>query len=416
MSEMIYPLEAVRTLALHAQGLAASNSREHTPVWEDIQGVVEQLGCVQIDTLQMVRRSHYLVLWSRLGNHDPADFDRLIYQAGQRRLFEGWQHAASIIPLSEYRYQLPHMHHPHVNPADISVKSWLNEDGSRELIRFVKERIRQEGGLRASDFEYDGPRRGSWWDWKPAKKALEQLFSWGEVMVSARMNFQRVYDLTERVLPEWVDISEPTLEERNLHWLEQGLRVLGVCRPEQVGEYAYLKRGKSRQLLERLAKDKIAVPVKAVLADDQVGSLVVHRDFIADLEKAAQGEIKAERTTFLSPFDNLFWAKGRDRDFWRFQNALEAYKPAPTRIWGYFCLSILHRGRLVGRFDPKLERSKGNLRLKAIYLESGVTLEEDFIACLAAAFRDFMDFHGAKDLIIEKSWPEELARKLSNAL
>jgi uncharacterized protein YcaQ len=198
--------------------------------------------------------------------------------------------------------------------------------------------------------------------------------------------------------------------------LEQGLLALGVCRPEQAAEYAYLKRARARPLMEELMKSNIALPVKAVLADGEVHSLVIHRDRLADLEKAAQGKIRAERTTFLSPFDNLFWAKGRDSDFWGFQNALEAYKPAPTRIWGYFCLPILYRNRLVGRFDPKLERSNGHLRLKAIYLEPGVALDEELIASLAASFHDFLDFHGAKDLVIEKSQPEELGKKLGDTL
>ena len=163
---------------------------------------------VQIDTLNLIQRAQYIVLWSRLGSYTPADFDRLIYSPEEKKLFEGVQGVAAIIPLKDYRYQLPEFDK---RRQDLSkwYGNWLDGQGNRELATTVLERIRQEGALRASDFEYDGPRRGSWWDWKPAKMALEYLFTRGDLMIANRVNFQRVYDLTERVLPGWVDTSMP---------------------------------------------------------------------------------------------------------------------------------------------------------------------------------------------------------------
>ena len=407
----IYPISAVRTLALHTQGLTAPNGAGSKPSLADIQQVVENIGCVQIDTLQMVRRSHYLVPWSRLGSYDPADFDRLIYDPTHRRLFEGWQHAASIIPLKEWRYQLPYQRRSREQPGDWYSR-WLSEMHTAELLPVVLERIRSEGPLRASDFEYHGQKRGTWWDWKPAKFALEYLFAFGDLMISDRLNFQRSYDLTERVLPGWVDRSEPTVEARDRYWLARGAYALGICTPSQVADYTWMKMGKAKPMLEELTTEGVLMPVQAELVDGKVCELVIHSDNLPLLEKAVDELIKPQRTTFLSPFDNLFWARGRDQTFWGFKQALEAYKPAAQRVWGYFCLPILHKDRLVGRFDPKLERKNGSLRLKALYLEADIEPEEELIADVTAAMRDFMHFHNAKDLVIERSQPEEFGRKL----
>ncbi len=143
---------------------------------------------------------------------------------------------------------------------------------------------------------------------------------------------------------------------------------------------------------------------------------IIHRDNMPLLEQAVDGSLKAERTTFLSPFDNLFWAGGRDEQLWSFRKALEAYLPAPKRIYGYFCLPILHKDRLIGRFDPKLERKEGLLRVKALYLEEGVKPTAEVVAAVAGTMRDFLKFHQAKDLVIERSQSEEFGKKLLKAL
>jgi uncharacterized protein YcaQ len=408
----VYPTFALRTVALRTQGLHTANgtSTTHNPTRDDLYDIVNQISCVQIDTLHMVRRSQYLVLWSRLGTYDPADFDALTSTA-DRRLFEGWQHAACIIPLSEYRYQMPHQRCLRAEPAKMS-GIWLSDPKNVELVQAVLERIQRGGAVRTSDFEYHGPRRNSWWDWKPAKNALEHLYAWGDLMIADRVKFQRVYDLTERVLPQWADTTEPTVEERDRFWVERGAKALGVCLPRHAGDYTWMKVSRSRPILEELVKDSILIPITGELANGKSAELIIHRDNLSLLEQAADGELKAERTTFLSPFDNLWWAGRRDEQLWGFHQSLEAYLPAPKRIYGYFCLAILHKDRLVGRFDPKLERKTGTLRLKALYLEPGVTPDEELVKDTAAAMRDFLAFHEAKELVIERSEPEGFAKKL----
>jgi uncharacterized protein YcaQ len=372
--------------------------------------MIEQIGCVQIDTLHMVRRSQYIVLWSRLGTYDPADFDALT-SAADRRLFEGWQHAATIIPLTEYRYQIVHQHNLSEHPTNW-YNRWLNETVQKDFVPQVLERVRREGALKVSDFESDGHTGGTWWNWRPAKVALEFLYAFGELMVADRVKFQRVYDLTERVLPKWVDTTGPTVEERDRFWVERGAKALGICLPRHAGDYTWMKVSRSRPIVESLLAGGILLPVKGQLVNDKTADLVIHRDNLPLLQQAADGELKAERTTFLSPFDSLWWASRRDEQFWGFHQSLEAYLPAPKRVYGYFCMPILHKDRLVGRLDPKLERKDGLLRLKALYLEPGVKPGEELIRDVATAMRDFMAFHQAKDLLIEHSEPVAFGRNL----
>ena len=146
-----YPLSAARALALDAQGLADQPDLDTPSTPEQVYAAVERVGCLQIDTLQMVRRSHYLALWSRLGAYDPEDLDALVYDPARRQLFEYWLHAASIIPLSEYRYRLRLMRHC-AEGTFRSRRRWLDEPGNVEIVDGVRRRVREEGAVRVSDF------------------------------------------------------------------------------------------------------------------------------------------------------------------------------------------------------------------------------------------------------------------------
>ncbi|NJD59098.1 MAG: winged helix-turn-helix domain-containing protein [Anaerolineae bacterium] len=412
----VYPLSAVRTMALHAQGLTRPTAADTTPDIRDIKRMVEQLNYVQIDTLNLIQRAQYIVLWSRLGSYTPTDLDRLVYVPEERVLFEGVQGVAAILPLKDYRYQLPEFDKRREGLVRWYTK-WLDQQGSHELVSVVYERIKQEGALKASDFVYDGPRRGSWWDWKPAKVALEYLFTRGDLMIANRVNFQRVYDLTERVLPGWVDTRMPRLQERDRYWIEQGLLALGICLPNQIAEYAYhMRRALPKGVRQELLDEGVIVPLQAVLADGQQYEMVVHHGQLQIMQQVADGAIRAERTTFLSFFDNLFWCRGRDLQVWGYRNIIESYVKAENRKYGYFCQSILHKDRIVGRFDPKLERKTSVLRLKALYLEPGVAPDEELVAGVATAMRDFLSFHKAKELVIERSEPCEFGEKLLKSI
>lgn len=415
-----YPLAAARALALHTQQLDAPPPGS-IPSADAIYDTIDRIGWVQLDTLQMVRRSQYIALWSRLGPYDTADFDRLTFGNGtiegdnDRRLFEYWMHAACIIPLSLYRFTIPTMLN-HKYRQGKRRREWLEDPANIKVLDAVLEHARENGLARSADFERTDGRRGTWWDWKPAKIALEHLYNTGELTIANRVNFQRIYGITETVLPDWVDTTPPTEEEACLTLLDKSARALGICSPMHVPDYFHMKRTPAKPLIQRMLDEDTLVSVNVVMDDGATAEQVVHRANLPLLERAADGDITPHHTTFLSPFDSLFWAKGRDTQFWDFQQILEAYKPAPQRIWGYFCLPILHKGRLVGRFDPKLERRKSTLRLKHLHLEPGVQPEDDLVAGIAAAMRSFMSFHDAADLIIEQSKPRGLRRKLLKAM
>ena len=419
-SQSPYPLSAARALALHTQGLDTPHT-DANPSIENIYDTIDRIGWVQIDTLQMVQRSQYIALWSRLGPYDTADFDHLTFGNGtlegnnDRRLFEYWMHAACIIPLSLYRFTIPTMLN-HKYRQGKRRREWLEDQENIKVLDAVMEHVRENGLARSADFERTDGRRGTWWDWKPAKIALEHLYNTGELTIANRVNFQRIYGITETVLPDWVDTTPPTEEEAYLTLLDKSARALGICAPMQIPDYFHMKRTPAKPLIQRMLDEGTLLPVKVELHDGTVAEQVIHRANLPLLQRAADGDIEPSRTTFLSPFDSLFWAKGRDMQFWGFQQILEAYKPAPQRIWGYFCLPILHNDRLVGRFDPKLERREAILRLKHLHLEPGVKPEDDLVAGIAGAMRSFMAFHDATDLVIEQSKPRGLRRKLLKAM
>ncbi len=416
-----YPLKAARALALHAQGLAEPLRRGFRADVEDIHSAVERVGWVQIDTLQVVNRAQYVTLWSRLGAYDTDLLDRLIFDGGSasadngRRLFEYWAHAACIIPLTEYRNVMPLMRRRGQGRGGWH-RRWAADPNNRKLVGATLSRIEAEGAGRPADFRTEKKAPGSWWNWDCAKMSLEYLYDIGELAISNRVNFQRIYDIRDRVLPDWVDRNEPTEEDALKRLLEISLRALGACEPAQVGDYFHMKRTEAKPLVNSLISEGAFVRIEATLADRQAHELLIHRDNLPLLQKAADGGMEARRTTFLNPFDSLFWARGRDMAFWKFHQMLECYKRAPDRIWGYFCLPILDRDRLVGRFDPKVERRAGVMRLKRLYLEDGVMPSARLAASTARAMKDFMRFHSASDLVIEHSDPPEFGDKLAAAM
>lgn len=418
-----YPLHAARTLALHAQGLTYRNGAEPPPDGDTLYRLIDQLVSLQIDTLQRVQRTQYLVLWSRIGVYESNLLDRLAYgdrDPGEsddgRRIFEAWFHAACYLPLTEYRYRIPRMRRARVGRRE-RTRTWLAIPETQTLLQQVYARIKSEGALRARDFEDERDQRGLWWDWKPAKRALEYLFGCGDLMIADRIRFERVYDLAERVRPEWVDVDEPTHEEVALHVLERSAKASGICTAAQVADYSHdFGRNQARPYIDQLLEQGTLRSVRVMDVSGNALEMVIHRENLPILESAAEGGLVAERTTFLSPFDSIFYPKGRDEQLWGFRQVLEAYKPAPQREWGYYTMPILHDNRLIGRMDPRLDRKAGRLHLEALYLEPGVKQEAGLISGIVAALRDFVDFHAATDICIESSRPAGLAKAILRLL
>lgn len=365
----------LRRIALDRQGLLR-NASFGRGKWAVLRAI-EQIGYVQIDTIAVVERAHHHVLWSRVPNYQPAMLERLVRE---RRVFEYWFHAAAWLPMAEYRFSLPRMRQLN------GERNWFADCDSR-LRREILARIEAEGALRARDFDDERDGSSGWWDWKPAKQALEQLFMQGELMVSARDGFQKVYDLPGRVLPDWVDTREPTLDEFAAHLVETTLRAHGFA---TLVSMTYLRKGKR---LREAVKRQLQARIEA----RQLTRLALHNgcELYLDPELLeARAPRSAARVSILSPFDNLVIQRQRCREIFGFDYQIECYLPRPRRQFGYFCLPLLYRDRLVGRIDCKAHRAEARLEVRSVHVEQRVG--DDFAGLLAAALQSFAAFNGCE--------------------
>ncbi|MGE5251390.1 MAG: winged helix-turn-helix domain-containing protein, partial [Bacteroidota bacterium] len=271
---------------------------------------------------------------------------------------------------------------------------------------------KKNGAVRSVEFENKNRPSGGWWNWKEEKDALEALLLTGEVMIARRQNFQRVYDLRERILPGWEDAAVPSTEEMRRTLALRAVHALGIAFPAWIPDYFRQPKKGMPQLLKALAAEDDLLRVEV---EGFEGSAYLHPDRLGLLEEAASGGLQPTLTTLLSPFDPLVWDRQRARELFGFDYTIECYTPAATRRYGYFTLPILHRGRLVGRLDPKAHRAQGVFEVKALHLEPGVPLSQELIADLAAVLRRLAAWHGTPDLVVRQSNPPEFAVLLEAA-
>ena len=376
-------LQDARHLQLAAQGLLTPLRARATPA--DLLACIRRMALLQIDTISVVARSPYLVLFSRLGHYDPRWLEQLLADGD---LFEYWAHEACFVPREDYRL----LRHRMLDPAAMGWKfsaQWLKTHGG-EIAQIV-ERIRQDGPVRAADFERKGDKGNGWWDWKPEKRHLEVLFTAGQLMVRERRNFQRVYDLAERVMPEWNDerdLPSPDLARRDM--VRASCRALGLVKTGWVADYYRLKRGKYDALLHQLADEGELLPVR--VEGWQHGAFV-HASLADELVRAQAGSLKASHTAVLSPFDPLVWDRKRASELFGFDYRIECYTPAPKRQYGYFVLPLLHRGKLVGRMDAKAHRKEGVFEVKSLYLEDGIRVTRTLAQDLGKAIQKLAQWH-----------------------
>ncbi len=393
-------LDQARRISLAAQGLAAP-TRRAAGGQAALRAALERLGAIQIDSINVVARNHELVLAARAGAHDPAAFERLVYR--RRAGFEYWGHAASFLPIGHYRLFLPRMR----RMAAITRGWWVDvRKRNAALYGPVLDRIRAEGPLAASAFrDPSGPRRGTWWDWAPAKHVLEDLFDQGTVLVHDRVNFERRYDLAERVLPASVDASEPKPAEAALSLTVLAAGALGVGTAADLADYFRLRPQDARPALAEAVGagllEEVAVAGWAKPAYLVPGTRVPRR--------------LAHPPVLLSPFDSLIWSRERTQRLFGFRYRLEVYVPAAKRVHGYYTMPVLHGGELVARVDPKHDRATGCLLLRALHLEDGGA-PADAVAATAVAATRLAAHLGADRVEAGDGMPTRLARELRAAL
>ncbi|NIE60545.1 MULTISPECIES: crosslink repair DNA glycosylase YcaQ family protein [unclassified Burkholderia] len=397
---------AARALHLAAQGLLTPPRRKATK--SDVLDTIRRMAQLQIDTIHVVARSPYLVLFSRLGDFAPQWLDEHLAEA---RLFEYWSHEACFLPVEQFglmRYKM-------LDPSGMGWKyaaEWHEQN--RPDIERLLARIRAEGPVRSADFaREDGVKGNGWWDRKPEKRHLEVLFTTGDLMVSERRNFQRVYDVRERVLPDWDDTRDlPPRSAVLPALLDYTCRALGVVRADWVADYYRLPRRSYRAELERLADAGDLIPVAI---DDWKVPAYVHRSLEALLPAAEADTLRSTVTTLLSPFDPVVWDRRRASTLFGFDYTIECYTPGHKRRYGYFCLPVLHRGRLVGRIDAKAHRTLGTFELKAVHVEPGVRVGTGLAADVAKAVKKLAAWHGTPEVTVGQQAPPELVKALAGA-
>lgn len=391
-------LTRLRRLALSAQGLLQAQ-----PFGRGRAGArraISHLGYVQIDTLSVVERAHHHVLQSRVPHYQPEMMDQLLANG---EIFEYWSHAAAFLPMDDFRFSLPYKH------AIKNGQTHWYKTRDQALMADLLARVRSDGPIRARDLESGTAQRGAWWDWKPAKKALEQLYIEGDLMVSDRAGFQKSYDLAERVLPTGVDTRMPDTERLACHLLDQQLRCHGLV---SLKGLTYLRRNPAlrkamkTQVDERLAERML----EAVQLSDGEVFLLPAGALDQPLPRLNN------RLRILSPFDNSVIQRDRLRALFQYDYQLECYLPAARRQYGYFSLPLLYRGEFIGRMDCKAHRKIGQLEVRYLHLEPHRFEQDAVIAALVEALQVFCPLQQCDRVVLSAAHTESLLGAVQKAL
>jgi len=400
------PLEQAQLLALTSQGLLQPGFGTGKKA---VLAAIERLGYVQIDTLSVVARAHHHTLWSRLPDYKEIILNELLEK--DKSIFEYWSHAASYLPMSDYRFSLPRKK----SYAD-GKSHWFGQD--KKMNKYVLDRIKEEGPLQSKDFEHKREGPGNWYEWKPAKRALEQLFMEGKLMVAKRKGFHKVYDLTAHVLPKNIDISYPSEKEYAEHLIIKAVQAHGIIRENEI---AYLRSGLKTPVntaLKRLLKNGAFIEVKIDGMENDTFITTTHclKSFVYDISDAAKN-INNNTVHFLSPFDNAIIQRKRIQTLFGFEYNIECYLPEAKRSFGYFSLPVLYRGNFIGRFDPKADRNAKIFYIKILHFEKNFKPDDAFNILFVAKLKEFALFNGCIKIVIDKAekiWKKEVLRIINN--
>ena len=391
-------LARIRRLALAAQGLLQTQ-----PYGRGLEGArraINHIGYVQIDTISVVERAHHHVFHSRVPKFKPAMTNQMLLDGD---IFGYWVHAAAFLPIADFRFSLPYKH------AIKSGQTHWYKTRDKKLMDELLVRIRSDGPIRSRDVESNTTKRAGWWDWKPAKKALEQMYMEGDLMVSDREGFQKTYDLTERVLPSHVNSQMPSLEEFAAHIVDQQLRCHGFA---SLKGLTYQRRNAElRKAVKALVNERLA---QRTLEQVQVSSGEVFILETGALERPLPR--LNSRMLILSPFDNSVIQRERLKALFQYDYQLECYVPAAKRQYGYFSLPLLYRDEFIGRMDSKAHRKINHLEIKSLHLEQHNFDEDLVITAFVDAITQFCHFQKCDSASLAKAHPKHLTQRLHSAL
>ena len=357
MTEKI-SLKDARMLALAGQGLLESTAPK------TVLETIDTLGVLQIDSVNVFERAHYMPLFSRLGAYDKAELDNL-HGGKNPALIEYWAHEASFVrtehyPLFYYRME------KNQRGTRTSYEKWADEN--REFLDWIKNEIRNRGPLSSADFEHErAVRKGSWWGWSDVKRALEYMFMYGELVSGGRESFSRLYALPEQVLAKRIREKEVDPIAARKQLLVKAATAHGVGTVKDLSDYFRMNAPFAKNLLNELVEEKKLIEVDVEGFNEK-----------AFAAKGTNFDIKEapSRTTLLSPFDPLVWFRPRSEKLWEFHYRIEIYTPEPKRIFGYYTLPLLHNGRIVGRIDLKNDRQSKTLLVQSAWHEENIAAKE----------------------------------------
>ncbi|WP_114821791.1 winged helix-turn-helix domain-containing protein [Chryseobacterium sp. KLBC 52] len=389
--------EQLKLITLNSQGLT-----QNTPFGTGktaVLNALEHLGYIQIDTLSMVERAHHHTLWTRIPDFRANDLEELVEE---RKVFEYWFHAASYLPMQDFRYVLPQM---------LMIKRgesrYYNADP--KVMKYVVDNIRNEGPKRARDFENESHKAGSWWNWKPAKLALERLFMQGDLMISGRSGMQKTYDLAERVLPSSTNTSEPTPFELAEYLVKTNLRAYGFTTLKQI---THLRKGND-------LKTNVNKVLEMMLEEDTISKVTIEGGssvFVQNEMLERTFDQASSSVWLLSPFDNSIIHRERIKQIFDFDFRLECYTPKEKRQYGYFCLPILFADQFIGRVDCKAHRKEKKLELIYLHIENSTIDLDLWLKPFAETIKRFAIFNGCESLVLTKVSPSKLGSSVKKEL
>ncbi len=402
--------ETVRRFALVKQRLAGPSLVNDAA---GILALVRDLGCLQLDPISVVARSHQIVVWSRVGQYDLDHLDQLLWH--DRSLFEYWAHAASIVPTADYpiHHHLMRRYATERPTGQVSQRyaAWLTEN--RKLQRDIMQQIRRHGPVPSRDLEIENKVSAGWYStgWtsgRDVSQMLDYLWTKGKIMVAGRTGIQKLWDLSERCLPDWT--PRETLNSRQITYraAQTAVKALGVATLQQIKRH-YV-RGRYEGLPQVLKQLVRAGRLETVSVIDQPGEWFIHADDGALLDQL--DSIDFSRTTLLSPFDNLICDRARTAQLFNFDFRIEIYTPPAKRQFGYYVLPILHGDRIIGRIDPKFDREHRRLHIHAVHAEANAPKDRAAARSIRGAIENLAAFLGANDIhythLVPTGWQREL--------
>lgn len=347
-----------RRVALAAQGFGPP--RKGAKSWPKLAAMIDRINLLQIDSVNVLVRSHYLPLYSRLGAYPQATLDARAFDNKRRALFEAWAHEASLLPLTLHplvRWRMARARNGHGTYG--SMDRFAAEE--RNYLKTALDFVTRNGPTAVSDLPDGGKSLGGWWGWSKGKMALECLFDQGLVTTATRRSFERIYDIPERVIPPAI-LNQPAPAEADAirRLLDLSGRALGIGTEFDLRDYFRLPVADTKRALAELVEAGALLPVSVEGWS--------HR---AHLHREAAHPRRVEATALVSPFDPLVWERARAERLFNFHYRIEIYTPASKRKFGYYVLPFLHRGQFAGRVCLKADRQAGVLRANAVHLEAG---------------------------------------------